>query len=397
MNRERLWTKDYILSTLINFLILVNYYLLMVIMTDYTHKEYGVSMSIAGLAASIFIIGALLSRLLTGAVTEKIGTTRILRSALILNSLMSLSYFLEANVVVLLAARFIHGISYGAVSTAVGTIVSRSVPKSRTGEGIGYYMLSVTLAAAVGPFLGMSLHGSGGFGLLFGVCFGLSAAATAACFFLTSQPPLQTAATAVQKQPLRFSSFLEPQAFRVSSFAAAVYFGYSALLAFLTTYTTEAGLASAGRFFFVVYAIAIFVSRPVTGPLFDKKGEAAVLLPAFLAFTVGLFLLGWMGDSIILLTAAAFLGFGVGVTQSTGLASAVKEAPKERMAVVNSTFYIFLDTSVGLGPFIMGFFLPFIGHSYSRLYLLLGVFSLFVTLLYCFFLPNRKRKQQRPD
>lgn len=393
MNRERLWTKDYILSTLINFLILVNYYLLMVIMTDYTQKEYGVSLSLAGLTASIFVVGALLSRLFAGAAMEKIGRTRMLRAALILNLVMSLSYFFEIGIVVLLLIRTLHGVSYGAVSTAVGTIVSRSVPKSRTGEGIGYYMLSVTLAAAVGPFLGMSLHGSGGFTLLFGVCCGLTAAAVASSLFITPQPP-ETAADPAQKQPLRLSSFFEPKAFRVSSFAAAVYFSYSALLAFLTTYTNEAGLASAGRFFFVVYAVAIFVSRPVTGPLFDKKGEAAVLLPAFLSFTVGMFLLGWMPDSLTLLTASVFLGFGVGVTQSTGLASAVKEAPKERMAVVNSTFYIFLDTAVGLGPFIMGLFLPFIGNSYSLLYYGLAVLSLLITLIY---LPLRPKTTRTAD
>ena len=381
MKRERLWTKDYLLSTLINFLILVNYYLLMVMMTDYACKQYGVSLSTAGLTASIFVVGALLSRLFTGAAMEKVGRTRILHLFLILNLLMSLAYFLTAGIAALLLIRILHGISYGAISTAVGTIVSRSVPKSRTGEGIGYYMLSVTLAAAVGPFLGMSLHGSGGFTLLFGVCCGLTAAALAASLFITPQPP-ETKTASASEQPLRLSSFFEPKAFRVSSFAAAVYFGYSALLAFLTTYTTEAGLASTGRFFFVVYAIAIFVSRPVTGPLFDKKGEAAVLIPAFLSFTVGMALLGFMTDSATLLTAAAFLGFGVGVTQSTGLASAVREAPKERMAVVNSTFYIFLDTAVGLGPFIMGFVLPFIGNSYPHLYCGLALLSLVMTLIY---------------
>lgn len=396
MNRERLWTKDYLLSTLINFLILTNYYLLMVIMTDYAYKEYGVSLSLAGLTAGIFIIGALLSRLFSGAAMEKIGRIRMLRASLLLNLVMSLSYFFEIGIAALLMIRALHGISYGAVSTSVGTIVSRSVPKSRTGEGIGYYMLSVTLAAAVGPFLGMSLHGSGGFTLLFGVCCALTAAALTASLFITSQPP-EAAAVPARKQPLRLSAFFEPKAFRVSSFAAAVYFGYSALLAFLTTYTNEAGLAAAGRFFFVVYAIAIFVSRPVTGPLFDKKGEAAVLIPAFLSFTVGLFLLGWMPNSLTLLTASAFLGFGVGVTQSTGLASAVREAPKERMAVVNSTFYIFLDTAVGLGPFIMGFFLPFIGNSYSRLFLLLGLFSLLTVLIYPLFLPNRRKKGRQPE
>ena len=54
--------------------------------------------------------------------------------------------------------RFIHGIAFGFSSTATGTISSRLIPEERKGEGIGYYGLSVTLASAFGPFLGLVLN-----------------------------------------------------------------------------------------------------------------------------------------------------------------------------------------------------------------------------------------------
>ena len=246
-----------------------------------------------------------------------------------------------------------------------------------------------TLAAAVGPFLGMTFHGNGSFSLLFAVCCALTGAATLAALFITRQPPSQPAAAPKTAAERGWKAFLEPKAFRVSGFAAAFYIGYSALLTYLAIYADEKGMASAGRFFFVVYALSIFVSRPVTGPLFDKKGEAAVLLPAFLAFAAGMLLLGWCPDSPVLLVSAALLGFGVGVTQSTGLAAAVKEAPPQRLAVVNSTFYIFLDVAVGLGPVLMGFILTATGNSYALLYTGLGLFSLAVTAVYFVFRPRR--------
>ena len=170
---QRLWTKDYILGISINFLVMVNYYMLVVIMTDYALKFYDVSVTIAGLTAVIFIIGATLSRLICGAVMEKVGRTRMLMIFLLLNLFMSGLYFFVHNIVLLLAVRAVHGVSYGAVSTAIGTIAASVIPKSRSGEGIGYYMLSTTLAAAVGPFLGMTFHGNGGFTLLFAVCCAL--------------------------------------------------------------------------------------------------------------------------------------------------------------------------------------------------------------------------------
>ena len=51
--------------------------------------------------------------------------------------------------------------------TAIGTIVTALVPDNRKGEGVGYYMLSVTLGAAIGPFLGMFLTQNAGFQTLF--------------------------------------------------------------------------------------------------------------------------------------------------------------------------------------------------------------------------------------
>ena len=386
---RRLWTKDYILGISINFLVMVNYYMLVVIMTDYALKFYDVSVTTAGLTAVIFIIGATLSRLICGAVMEKVGRTRMLMIFLLLNLFMSGLYFFVRHIVLLLAVRAVHGVSYGAVSTAVGTIAASVIPKSRSGEGIGYYMLSTTLAAAVGPFLGMTFHGNGSFSLLFAVCCALTGAATLAALFITRQPPSQPAAAPKTAAERGWKAFLEPKAFRVSGFAAAFYIGYSALLTYLAIYADEKGMAAAGRFFFVVYALSIFVSRPVTGPLFDKKGEAAVLLPAFLAFAAGMLLLGWCPDSPVLLVSAALLGFGVGVTQSTGLAAAVKEAPPQRLAVVNSTFYIFLDVAVGLGPVLMGFILSATGNSYPLLYTGLGFFSLAVTAVYFVFRPRR--------
>ena len=57
--QARLWTKDFTLGTAVNFLLMVNYYGLMVVVADYAMKTYDAPAATAGLAASIFIIGAL--------------------------------------------------------------------------------------------------------------------------------------------------------------------------------------------------------------------------------------------------------------------------------------------------------------------------------------------------
>lgn len=153
MNKPQLWTKYFSIGTLTNFFLMMNYYLLIVIMTAYAMDTFDSSPSEAGLAASIFVIGALVARLFCGRWIERVGRRKMLITGTILSLAMTLFYFGLNNIWSLYIIRFLHGVAYGIAATAVGTIVTNIIPKSRRGEGIGYYMLSTTLATAIGPFL----------------------------------------------------------------------------------------------------------------------------------------------------------------------------------------------------------------------------------------------------
>ncbi len=164
--KERLWTKDFIVVTLINFIILVNYFMLMVTMTSYTMDVYAAPEVVAAFCASIFIVGALVSRVITGALMVRFGRKRILLIGAVCDVLFTALYLVGSALPVLFALRFLHGFFYGMCSTAVGTIVTAIVPSSRKGEGVGYYMLSVTLGSALGPSLGIAIANNFSFSLL---------------------------------------------------------------------------------------------------------------------------------------------------------------------------------------------------------------------------------------
>ena len=143
-------------------------------------------------------------------------------------------------------------------------------------------------------------------------------------------------------------------------------------------------------FFFGLVAFTIIL---VAGGLLFQMAELIIQQGVSIGIVIRLFI--YYMPRLVVFTIpmscllAALLGFGVGVTQSTGLAAAVKEAPPQRLAVVNSTFYIFLDVAVGLGPVLMGFILTATGNSYALLYTGLGLFSLAVTAVYFVFRPRR--------
>ncbi len=142
---------------------MVNYYGLMVVVADYAMKTYDAPAATAGLAASIFVIGALIARLLSGRIMDRVGRKRLLMIGALFEVVFSALYLVGVGLWLLFALRLLHGIAYGMCSTAIGTIVTALVPDNRKGEGVGYYMLSVTLGAAIGPFLGMFLTQNAGF------------------------------------------------------------------------------------------------------------------------------------------------------------------------------------------------------------------------------------------
>lgn len=377
MVSAKLWTKDFTLGTLVNFLLMVNYYSLMVVVTDYSLKSYHASAAAAGLAASIFIIGALAARMISGRIMDKIGRKNMLLIGAAGEVVFSALYLLGLGFGPLFAIRLLHGFSYGMCSTTIGTMVTALVPDSRKGEGIGYYMLSVTLGAAIGPFLGIFLTQNAGFNVLFAVTAAVAVLGLAAAVCL--QPPEkgrdargrfggfmhkkgEAKTGAQERQRLGVRSYIEVSVLPISIVCAVLYFCYSSLLAFLTPFASENGLDEPAGYFFVVYALATFVTRPLTGKLFDRKGDRAVMTPAYVAFILGMGLLATVHRPPAMLIAAALLGFGVGTVQASGLALAVRMVPDDRLSLANSTFYSLLDIGVGIGPLLLGIVQPFWGY-----------------------------------
>lgn len=384
----KLWTKDFVLGTLVNFLLMVNYYSLMVVITSYSMKVYGAPASAAGLAASIFIIGALIARIIAGSVMDAVGRKKLLMIGVSVEVICSALYLLNVGFLPLFALRFVHGFSYGACSTTIGTVVTALVPASRKGEGVGYYMLSTTLGAAIGPFLGMFLSQNIGYPVLFVVAAAVSIVGFAFVASLSVPQTTRlvkspkTTATPSGASSALLEKVIEPSAVPIGIVVGVLFFCYSSLLTFLTPFAEENGLQTASSFFFVAYALATFVTRPFTGKLFDRKGDRIVMVPAFLAFTVGMTMLSSVHHPAVMLCAAALMGYGAGTVQSSALALAVRVAVPEKLSLANSTFYALLDVGVGVGPLILGIVEPFWG--YRGLFLSMAVLSIAPFVLYLF-------------
>ncbi|WNS76472.1 MFS transporter [Bacillus sp. DTU_2020_1000418_1_SI_GHA_SEK_038] len=391
MIKERLWTKDFIIVSLINFLLTLVFFLLIVTIAPYAVEKFDASTSIAGLVSSIFIIGVLIGRLVTGRKIQDAGSKKVLFTGLILFIITTALYFVAVHLPLLLLNRFLHGIALGVASTATGTIIAQIIPKNRRGEGIGYYSLSSILASAIGPLVGIQLTQYGDYSMVF--IFNLILSIF--CLFISFTlkiPVSQSMKGNLEKagQGFKISNFLEPMVIPISIVALVIGFCYSGVMSFLTFYTKEIQLVEAGSFFFLVYAIIIIISRPFTGRLMDLKGANIVVYPCLIIFSAGMVLFSQAHSGFVLLLAGVLIGLGYGNFNSIVQATAIKITVPHRLGLATSTYFILYDLGLGAGPYLLGFLAPIIG--YRGLFLAMAMVVLLSIILY-YFLYSRKERE----
>lgn len=353
----------------------------------YAIEQFSASESMAGLAASIFVIGAVFSRLFTGRFIETIGRKKVLFSGLLLFLVATLLYFTVTNMYLLLLVRFIHGAGFGISTTALATIVMDIIPKERRGEGVGYFSLSNTLATSIGPFLGLYISQYADYSTIFIICALLSMINVIISLFSKIPSPAIIQDKDNTLKGFKLSNFFEKKAVPISIMIAIMGFVYSGILSFITAYATEINLIEAASFFFLVYSIVLLISRPFTGKLLDQKGDNFVIFPAILSFAIGLVILSQSHNSFTLLLASVFLALGFGTMQSCFQVIAVKESPQHRIGLATSTFLICMDFGVGMGPFVLGAIIPLLG--FRGLYLMSAII-VFLSIFLYFILHGKK-------
>ncbi len=393
-NQDKLWTKDFITVTVINFFVFLTHFLLMVTIASYAVDEFHASTDMAGLVAGIFILGALLGRLIMGRFIEDIGSKRVLLAGTMFFIITSALYFAAINLTLLVIIRLLHGIVFGTASTAAGTIVAQIIPGSRRGEGIGFYSIGAILAVALGPFIGIFLIHHANFRMIF-VVTSLLATASFVLSFIVNKPTYETPEPDLAANQFRISDFLEYKAVPISIMILVIGFSYSGLLTFISLYAKEIHLEKAASFYFLVYAVTVLVSRPFSGRLLDVKGPNFVVYPCLFIFATGMLLFSQATLGATLLAAGVLLGLGYGNFISSAQAISIKGVPPHRLGLATSTYFIFVDLGFGIGPYLLGALVGFTG--YRGLYLIMTLVILAAIPLYYFLLGRKVSAESLPE
>ncbi|TVT27062.1 MFS transporter [Salinicoccus cyprini] len=384
---DRIWTKEFIVIFFYHFIVLFSMYVSIVTIGNYAIEQYGASSSTAGLVSSIFIIGVLAGRIVTGPQINRLGAQKILYIGAALFFITYILYFINGGLELLIAARFLNGFATGLISTSVNTLATISVPENRRGEGISYFSLSFVLGSAIGPFLGFLMLEVMTFNTLL-IIVGI------AVFLGTLLLPVVKTNNIVKgdQKPAGKFRVIDRDAMPMGLTALFMGLAYASILSFLNLHAIEIDLVTAASFFFLVYSAAIMMTRPFTGKILDQRGANIILYPAFILMAVGFFTLGNATTSLVLLLAGALIGFGFGNFQSVAQAVCVNLASRENVGLATSTYFIMLEVGLGFGPFFLGLLVPSLG--YGGLYQFL-VLSILVAMIIYFVVYGRHENRRR--
>ncbi|MDG0789851.1 MFS transporter [Cohnella ginsengisoli] len=350
----------------------------------YVKGELGGGDLTVSLVTATFALAAIASRFATAALMPKLGRTALLYAGLAVAALTTFLCAYAYAVGSLIVIRVLYGVGFGTASTIVPTLVARIIPQDRIGEGIGYFGLSTSLAMSLGPVIGMNLMSGLGFPALT-----LSSAAAAA---LSAGVLLLTGAARGEKRDSREAAL---RAARGNSGSATgekaktdapsagasrngivslllpallnmlLSVTYSGLLSFIALFGESVHIAQVGLFF-LFNAITVILVRPIAGRIFDRRGHAAVLIPAAACVLASMLVLSGATGMPQLIASALLYGLGFGAIQPTLQAWMLRSTPRERHGFANSMFYNSTDLGVAIGAVLLGAVAARAG--YARMY-----------------------------
>lgn len=382
-NKPKIWTKDFIGITIINLLIFMGFQMLLPTLPLYV-KSLGGADSVIGWIIGLTTISALIIRPLSGVAVDKWGRKVILLVGIGLIIAVTLSYWWFPYVGVILAIRFLHGFGWGAAGTASNTVATDVIPKERFGESMGFFSLSSGLAMALAPGLGLALFAGGNASNLMFTSAGFGAIAFCLALFFRYR------AVDRQQAAKKKAAIFERSSMRPAIVIFFVSAAYGSIVSFLSIYALENGIANIGLFF-LVYAAAMLVTRPIFGRLVDRLGFNATMYPGLILLVIAMAILSQASTMLIFLFVALLYGIGFGAVQSSLQTLAVIYAPKDRLGAANATFFTGFDGGIGFGSIVAGIVSSALGYDW--MYLTFAFFPILAGLLF-FFTSGKTKKAE---
>lgn len=385
--KDRLFTRNFCYILAANFLLFFAFYLIMPILPFYLVEEFSAGRSMVGFILSCYTIACLCIRPFSGYLLDTFSRKPLYLLAYTVFTVIFGGYVVAGALAVFIGLRIVHGLAFGMVSVAGNTIVIDILPSARRGEGIGYYGLANNLAMSFGPMIGLFMHGTCPYEVIFTCSLG------SGCLGILMASLVKTPRKApVAREPVSLDRFLLVKGIPAGIALLLLSIPYGITTTYVAMYADEIGIETSTGLYFTCMAVGLAISRIFSGKQVDKGRITQVIsMGMYLAFFcfVALYACEPMMERFPRFTSEFFLAIALlqGVAFGTMFPAFntlfVNLAPNNQRGTATSTYLTSWDVGIGIGLMLGGY----IGErwgSFSYAYLMgagLTVLSTFYFLV----------------
>lgn len=314
-------------------------------------------------------VASLVSRLVVGAALTRYSEKSVMALGSLLSVFAYLSYMVFRPFWPFLAMRFMEGVAFACMDTAILAFVVKVVPRSYRGQAIGYILLAPPLAMAISSSSGAFVANRHGFAVLFLSCAGLSLCSMLFTCLLKGARK----AKVDEKEPGTRSRALNVTILVPAVITFLNNFVIGAMFAFTPLYAITCGISNAGPFFSAIAAMLV-VCRAFGGRILSACRKESVLAVFMLVLVSSLVVLTFARTLPWLVVAGSLWGIGIAFANPASMAYALEYAASSGGPAVGS-YQAMGDLGTALGPVTMGAVVSFAGYRGMFLCLILLSFA----------------------
>lgn len=371
-----LWTGKYILAVLILFGLCLVSNMILSALTIFAKNLTNLD-TYAGLMTSIFTLGALSVRLLTGFFLERFNCKKVILFGLGLMFVSTLLFLSCDSIFMALAYRLIQGFGFGIASTGASTYTIKNTNPDYLLEGVSYSSIANGLTAVIGPSIGYSLIGLNydRFDRLFIVGIAIIIITSVMMIFGRD-------VTRKEEGPQEFKNNQEVINKKVLVVPLIILFcnslTQSGVVSFMSLFAISLGFSGVGLFF-SINAIGIIASRFVMNRLVKKFGKFMMIIFNSFVFGISIYLISGVSSVTQLMILAFPAGFAMGSVAPIVNTYVIENLPEAKIGIGNALYYSSLDLGYGIGSFVWG--LVATSFSYQSVFIIGALIQVICILL----------------
>lgn len=320
-----------------------------------------------GLVFIFFSITAVISRPISGKLSDTIGRKKVMYIGVIMGIIACFAYSYISGIVYFLLLRLLHGFSAGFHPTGATAMVTDLLPPEKRGQGMGLWGVFIAIGFGAGQTLTYPVILLFGYNSMYIVATLLVTISGVLLFKVKETLPAQ------QITPFSFKLFrlkwidiIEPSVrpSAVVMFLTATCSGF----VFVLTPDIARYLAIDNKgVFFGFYTISTLFVRLFSSSLSDKIGRRKTLIISMGFLFTSMLMIGYATTPTLFIAAALIFGIAYGISSPTIMAWMADLSNPTRRGVGSGTLFIALE-----GGFMFGAGLSIVTYNNSQSTILLS-------------------------